>query len=476
MNKTKRYVSLIIEILLIVSIILAVLSVFIKEIVFNKNIYLKLFNENGTYQYVKETIYEKMDKVTGAKSIDINIKESIITDEDIKKEADNVIEGAIQYLKTGDINKIQPVNTTIYKERIKVILKTILDTSGNKSTNELSFNGTRETINITSSKNEYHFRSMALSKDNVQYNDMVYTKSNSKIGQDSISIEKLMTPDEAKSKIQSLLKEKGLTSAQARQKMMEKGINEAEAIKILEGYGISVDENSISSGNVGIENGKDQTSDDINDDKNKKIEASNNIENNSAVNSRETTNGSNIGKSFLGELQQEILNAIMNDDGSNLQEKISKIENRAIGKLDTIIDNEMQKFSVDKLMQSNTFEVLAKITSSFTKMFWVFMFLPFILITLLIKLNNGELRSCIVYTGRSLTISGLIMLIIFLGAYISKFYENINISIVYFQDIFVVTAKYFLSILSASGAVTLVIGLVMLMPIFKNILVNKFSN
>ncbi|RII34422.1 hypothetical protein D2A34_14875 [Clostridium chromiireducens] len=476
MNKTKRYVSLIIEILLIISIIFAVLSVFIKGILFNKNIYLTIFNENGTYQYIKETIYEKMDKVIGAKNVDISMKESIITDEDIKKEADNAIEGVIQYLKTGDRDEVKPVDTTIYKERVKEILNTILDTSSNKSSNELSFNDTLETTNITSSENELNLRNMALRKDNIQYNNMVYTKSNSKNGQDSILIEKLMTPNEAKSKVQSLLKEKGLTIEQARQKMIEKGITEAEAIKILEGYGISVDENSIPPGSGTIENEKDQTSGGLNDNENKKNEASNNIENNSAVNSSESANGSNIGKSFLGELQQEILNEIANNDGSNLQEKISKIEDRAIGKLDIIIDNEMQKFSVDKLMQSNTFEVLAKITSLFTKMFWVFMVLPFMLITLLVKLNNRGLQSYLVYTGRSFIISGLVMLIIFLGAYISKFYENINISIVYFQDIFVVTAKYFLSILSALGAVTLLIGLVMLIPVIKNILVNKFRN
>lgn len=472
MNKTKRYVSLIIEILLIVSIIFAVLSVFIKGILFNKNIYLNIFNENGTYQYLKETIYEKMDRVIGVESVDINMKESIITDVDIKKEADNAIDGAIQYLQTGDRNKIQPVDTTIYKERIKDILNTILDTSGNKSTNELSFNDTLEITNITASKNEFDVRNMAISKDNVQYNNMVYAKSNSKTGQDSISIEKLMTPDEAKSKIQSLLKEKGLTSAQARQKMKENGITEAEAIKILEGYGISVDENSIPSGSGTIENGKVKTY----DDENKEIETSNNVESDVPVNSSENTNGSSIGKSFLGELQEEILSAIMNNDGSNLQEKISKIENKAIDKLDIIVDNEMKKLGIDKLIQSNTFEVLAKITSLFTKMFWVFMILPFILITILVKLNNGGLQSCIVYIGRSLIISGLIMLIIFLGAYISKFYENINIDTVYFQDIFVVTAKYLLSILSVSGAVTFAIGLVMLMPMIKNTLVNKFRN
>ncbi|MFW2488879.1 hypothetical protein ACN077_09930 [Clostridium chromiireducens] len=476
MNKTKRYVSLIIEILLIISIIFAVLSVFIKGILFNKNIYLTIFNENGTYQYIKETIYEKMDKVIGAKNVDISMKESIITDEDIKKEADNAIEGVIQYLKTGDRDEVKPADTTIYKERVKEILNTILDTSSNKSSNELSFNDTLETTNITSSENELNLRNMALRKDNIQYNNMVYTKSNSKNGQDSILIEKLMTPNEAKSKVQSLLKEKGLTVEQARQKMIEKGITEAEAIQILEGYGISVDENSTPSGSGAIENEKDQTSNGVNDNENKKNEASNDIENNSAVNSSESANGSNIGKSFLGELQQEILNEIANNDGSNLQEKISKIEDRAIGKIDIIIDNEMQKFSVDRLMQSNTFEVLAKITSIFTKVFWVFMVLPFMLITLLVKLNNRGLQSYLVYTGRSFIISGLVMLIIFLGAYISKFYENFNISIVYFQDIFVVTAKYFLSILSALGAVTLLIGLVMLIPVIKNILVNKFRN
>lgn len=207
MNKTKKYISVIVEILLVFSIILAVLAIFVKGFVLNKDVYVNIFNKNGTYDQVKESIYEKMDKVLGTNNIDNDIKESIISDEDIKKEADSAITGFIQYLETGE-NNITPIDTEMYKQRVKELLNTILVNLVNPSTDDLSFNNSMQPENIAVTKNGLQFENMVSTEKEVQLNNMVLSKNQSQTGQDQIYMEKLMTASEAQSKIQSLLKEK----------------------------------------------------------------------------------------------------------------------------------------------------------------------------------------------------------------------------------------------------------------------------
>lgn len=477
MNKTKKYISLIVEILLIFSIILSVSAIFVKTVVLNKNTYVNLFNKNGIYKQVKESVYEKMDKELGSKSFDNDIKESIISEEDIRKEADNVITGVIQYLETRDNSNIPNVDTQVYKQRVHDILNNILDNVVNESKNELSFDDTIKPDNISWIDAELKFENMVSNEKNVQVNNMVVLKESSQNGQDYIATEKLMTPSEARSKLQSILKEKGLTEAEARQKMAEKGITEEQALQILEGYGISIDE-SESSGDGTSNNSQDEASGTSNNGNNSSESTSNNQEQVSGIlgqrseNISGTDNGSD-GGSFVSKIQKEIINAIITNDSSSIEEKISSIENKILDEAGTSIDNEIQKMNLNKLMQTSKFEKLAKIISMFSKMFWLFMILPIIFSLILIKLNNGKLQSSLRYIGSGFLIAGLFILTIFFGSYISRFYENININTVYLKDIISVTAKHLLNALSISGIITFGIGVILLIPIIKNTLLSR---
>lgn len=475
MNKTKKYMSLIVEILLIFSIILSVSAIFVKTIVLNKNTYVNLFNKNGIYEQVKESVYEKMDKELGSKSFDNDMKESIISEEDIRKEADNVITGVIQYLETGDNSNIPTIDTQVYKLRVHDILNEILGNVVKESKNELSFDSTMEPNNISWIDTELKFENMVSNEQKVQVNNMVVLKESPQNEQDYIATEKLMTPSEARSKLQSILKEKGLTEAEARQKMVEKGITEDQALQILEGYGISIDE-AESSGDGTSNNSQDEAS-----GTNNSSELNNNQEQASGIpgqvseNINGTDDGSekNNGRSFVSKIQKEVINAIMTNDGSSIEEKINSIENKILDEAGTSIDNEIQKMNLNKLMESSKFEKLAKIISIFSKMFWLFMILPIIFSLMLIKLNNKKLHASLTYIGSGFLIAGLFILTIFFGGYISRFYENININTVYFKDIISVTAKHLLNALSISGIITFGIGVILLIPVIKNTLLNR---
>lgn len=482
MNKTKKYMSLIVEILLIFSIILSVSAIFVKTIVLNKNTYVNLFNKNGIYEQVKESVYEKMDKELGPKSFDNDMKESIISEEDIRKEADNIITGVIQYLETGDNSNIPTIDTQVYKQRVHDILNDVLGNVTNESENELSFDSTIEPDNISWVDTELKFENMVLDEKKIQVDNMVVLIESSQNRQDYISTEKLMTPSEAKSKLQSILKAKGLTEEEARQKMAEKGITEEQALQILEGYGISIDESESSEGGTS-NNSQDEASGTSNSGKNSSGLTNNNKEQASekvgqgSQNIDGVNNGSedSNGGSFVSKIKKEIINAIMTNDGSSIEEKINSIENKILDEAGSSIDNEIQKINLNKLIGTSKFEELAKITSIFSKMFWLFMILPIIFSLILIKLNNGKFHSSLRYIGSGFLLAGLFILTIFFGSYISRFYENININTVYLKDIISVTAKHLLNALSISGIVTFSVGVILYIPVIKNTLSSKLG-
>ena len=256
--------------------------------------------------------------------------------------------------------------------------------------------------------------------------------------------------------------------------MAEKGITEEQALQILEGYGISIDE-SESSGDGTSNNSQDEDSGTSNNGNTSSVATNNSqgqvsgILGQGSENISSTDNESD-GGSFVNKIQKEIINAITTNNGSSIEEKISSIENKILDEAGTSIDNEIQKINLNKLIETSKFEKLAKITSMFSKMFWVFMILPIIFSLILIKLNNGKLQPSLRYIGSGFLIAGLFILTIFFGSYISRFYENININTIYLKNIIEVTARHLLNLLSISGIITVGIGVILLMPGIKTTL------
>jgi hypothetical protein len=355
MNKTKRNISLIIEILLMFSIMLAVLSIFFRVIVLNKNTYITIINKNNTYEQVKELIYDKIDVLLSAKNINYDIKESIITDEDIKNEADNVISGLIEYLKTGE-NNIEPIDIDVYKKRLKDIIGNIIK----PSEDEVSFNSSLQTENVVNISNH------------IKFNNMVISKEKSEVGQDEIQIEKLMSRSEAEAKVRELLDQKGLTVEEAIEKANKKGITEEQALKILAGYGITIDDDSSTEENESSSESSDN-SNVSNKQVNDKITGNTSKEESSNSETENIINQGQADKSVKSQLDM-VLNKLIDQAGSSIEKEIENI-------------------NLYKILESSKLNKLTQITSIFYKMFWVFMILPIIFIIMLVNINAKKLKS-----------------------------------------------------------------------------------
>ncbi|OVE69801.1 hypothetical protein CCS79_07500 [Clostridium diolis] len=433
MNKTKRSISIIIEILLVCSIIVAALSIFLRVIVLNKSTYTVIFNKNNTYEQVKESIYDKIDATLSAKNINYDIKESIITEDDIRKEADTMISGLIDYLETGE-NNIKPLNTEIYKQRVADVLQSIF--GGLKSgKSDLSYN------------NNYNLENMSYERPKFKFSNMIIIRGNSQdAGKNALNVEKLMSKEEAEAKVRELLKEKGLTEEQAIEKARKKGITEDQALKILAGYGITIDDDS---------KGSESTSEDSN---------------NGESNSSSLQSGYNSSESSGRE--SESANNKIADPASNTQpsesieNQLNSIEKKLQNEAENNIDKEVEKINVDKILASNKLHVLAKATSVIYKLFWILMALPIIFMALLVKINGIEIDSSLRYIRNTVLLSGLILLVTPSAAYALRVYEKININQAYLVNTISYTIKYFLEILMMYGTIIFVLGLFMFLPKF----------
>lgn len=469
MSIKKKFLNFILGIMLTFSIVLLGIAIFFRGIALDKNTYINILNENNTYSYIKEVVYEKMDKTFGS-SIDNNIKESIISEEDIKREANTLIDGFTLYLKTGE-NNIKPIDMKIYKERVEKIINSML-TNFSASSNE----NLQPTV-IQGDK--------TVSKANgLQFNNMMIIKEKSKSEQAPFTMENLMTSVEAKDRIKALLKEKGLTEAQARQKMLEKGITNEQAMKILEGYGITIDDGVSSSKNSSSSSNGTQPV--INGDNKDSIGSTNDNSNNQYSDNREgieqefenaisdeaasqdvsNANEQN-GTSFKSRLQKEIIAAVIAEDGKSIDEKLDTIKNKVSDEVINKMNSEIERLNLNELIESNKVNSLSKVTAIFYKMFWLFVLIPIILILTIIRLNNGKMHSNLKLIGTGFSLAGIFTCLISFGINTSKFYENINIDKAYFKDVISIVAKQLLNNLSILGLVTLSIGLILFIPVIK---------
>lgn len=432
MNKVKKSISIIIEILLMFSIMLAVLSIFLRGILLNENIYTDILNKNNTYEQIKESVYDKMDLLLKAKNISFDIqeiKESIITEEDIKKEADNIISGLISYLETGE-NNIQPLDTEVYKYRVADILKSITGKITKSNANDLSFNDSLQMQNVIYTEK--------------QFNNILLVKDNLKDEQGSIAVEKLMSRSEAEEKVRELLDKKGLTVDEAIKKAKEKGITEEQALKILAGYGITIDDEQ-----KGTNNSQSQSA----------------SSNHSSVQDSGNTAGNSSKEVSSGSQTENAIN--QTSDDKNGKSQLDKITNQLINEAGSNIEKEVEKINLNKILESTKLQKVAKIISIIYKNFWILIILPFVFIAILIKINVKDLKLGLKYVRNAFLLAGLSLFAIFFGAYVLKVYDKININTAYIKDVITYTIKKFLIILSLSGATTFVVGLFLSIPAIK---------
>lgn len=431
MSKSKRCIGSIIEVLLMFSIIIAVLSIFFKMVVLNKNTYTNILNKSNAYEQVKESIYSKIDAVLSAKNINFDIKESIITEDDLKREADNAVSGIIEYLETGE-NNIKPVDADVYKKRVATIVHSTISNIIKPTSNSLSTNDSLNIENTTNRGNK------------IKFNEMIIVKKKSEFGQDVLNVEKLMSREEAEAKVRELLRQKGLTEEQAIKKATEKGLTEEQALDILAGYGITIDEEPEESGVNKEASESSESQLDSNNSNNSNNDKDNNPQGKEGNEAKEDTNITN----------------------KAAKSQLDKLEDKLIEEANSAVDKEIEKFNLSKVLESSKIQKIAKLTAAIYKMFWLILSLPIVLMVMLAIVNKKHIRAGLKQIGRAFLTAGLIINIAVVGSYAFKLYEKININSVCVKSLMSYSIKHFSMVLLTYGIITCVIGLLVVIPGF----------
>lgn len=431
MSKSKRCIGSIIEVLLMFSIIIAVLSIFLKVVVLNENTYTSILNKSNAYEQVKESIYSKIDAVLSAKNINFDIKESIITEDDLKREADNAVSGIIEYLETGE-NNIKPVDADVYKKRVATIVHSTISNIIKPTSNSASINDGLSIQNTASRGNK------------IKFNEMIIVKKKSEFGQDVLNVEKLMSREEAEAKVRELLRQKGLTEEQAIKKATEKGLTEEQALDILAGYGITIDEEPEESG---VNKEASESNESQLDSNNSNNDKDNNPQGKEGNEAKEDANITN----------------------KAAKSQFDKLEDKLLEEANSAIDKEIEKFNLSKVLESNKIQKIAKLTAAIYKMFWLILSLPIVLMVMLAIVNRKHVRSGLKQIGRAFLTAGLIINIAVGGSYAFKLYEKININSAYVKSLMPYSINHFSMVLLAYGIITCVIGLLVVIPGFRKI-------
>lgn len=456
MKKSKKFANIILSIVLVVTIILTILSSIIRFSATNKGVYLRLLEESNTYSNVEQALSNKMVAILG-NDISENLKESIITEEDIRKEADVVLDCVISDLISGQAN-IPEIDTTIYKERVAEALNTLTGFEAK----------IRSDKNLTSS---------------VQSNDMCLTpintvNSNDKlIGESMFNIHNLnenknndlilvnvATRAELEAQGRAMLKEKGMTEEEARRKAAERGISEQDVWNYLEENGY-LDEESQNeeSSDSGVQ--KDEVSDKDADSSNSSNTTNSNetINNNVQADKSNTSNDNKNNETKVSKKRiQEIVTSVLMDGNKNFDEKVNEISSKLMEEAEKIINAEMEKLNFSKVINSNEFNVAIKITSALYNNFYVLLLLIVIICVLIFFVNKESAVNGLGIIGSSVLVAGVIMSLIFGYVYMSKVYTHIDINLnkAYFEPMFLQCAEYFSNILCASSIIILFLGLI----------------
>ncbi|AOR24732.1 hypothetical protein [Clostridium taeniosporum] len=434
-NKCIKFITII---LLMSSITLSILSTFVNLVVLNKNIYLKLLNESNTYTKVEEKLYEKMDSLLGS-NVDEDIKKSIITDEDIKKECNVVLTCIIDDLKNGTNNK-PIIDNEVYKTRVKDVLKSIIgqDVTSNKN---VSFN------------NNFNIKNMNFMKSEVQGNQykMNYTfSSHNSSNRSPIVLANLATRAELEAKGRALLKAKGLTEAQARQKLAEKGISEEQVWDMLRKNGYLDEEDSSDSKNNSNNNSSQDNEVNSDDSQNSKDSKTDLIKEQAIKNN----------KLYNGEFK-DVIDSVISDGAKTFEEKIGAISDKISDKACKFIDNEIQKLTLNSLIDSKLFKVSSNIISFLHKFNLIFVLISVILIGILVKLNEGNIKLTLKNIGQVLMIIGILFILILSGIYFFISNNGINVGPEYFKEPAIYIINKILTMSLQESFIIFVIGILL---------------
>ena len=431
MTKTKKIANIIASIILVLTIILTMLSGICRFILTNKSIYLNLLEKSNTYSIIKDELYKKMSAILG-EDISEDLKKSIITEEDVRKEADVVLDCMISDLISGQAD-IPEIDTSIYKERIADALKSLAGYE------RISSNDTNLTSNIQDEDLSVRPVKLSIENTNLIGENMIVSSNLNKKNDQQFYIINLATRQELEAKGRAILKEKGISEAEARQKAAEKGITEDDVWNYLRESGYLDEEQESERQENNSEH--NESSNEVYD--NSDLEAE--IKSETVISDTSTSDSNDENKISKNKIQK-IVTSVLMDKSKNFHEKVEEISLRLMEEAEKIIDNEMEKLNFSKIINSDKFITLVKIISILYTYFYMFLLLNILICIVLILINKNSFEKSIIIIGTSLLTSGIVMSLIFGFIYLSKIYGKINMinfNKAYFEPIYLECAEYF---------------------------------
>ena len=121
--KENKLLKVLVCFILLVNLIVTTLSVFVNVFLLDKKIYTNSMEKSGVYDEVLQNIYKKMDSSLGIK-LDQSVKNVIITRDDIKYIAEDIISVLLNDIKEGTYNK-PSIDTSLYKKRLDDYVKNL---------------------------------------------------------------------------------------------------------------------------------------------------------------------------------------------------------------------------------------------------------------------------------------------------------------------------------------------------------------
>lgn len=171
---------------------------------------------------------------------------------------------------------------------------------------------------------------------------------------------------------------------------------------------------------------------------------------------------------YLSRLNENLSNYIRDNSiyiDSNIQNELDILKSD----ISQIIKSEVEIINSDIIINSSICAVLSKITSLFVRTIYL---IPIILVgvfaLMLAFIWRNDIIRLFQWIGNSIIAAGLFIFIIFFSGYISRFYNNVIIDIIYLREFVASLIESWTIILSLSGVIISIVGFLMLIPIIKN--------
>lgn len=171
---------------------------------------------------------------------------------------------------------------------------------------------------------------------------------------------------------------------------------------------------------------------------------------------------------YLERLNENLDNYIRDNSihiDSNIQNELDILKSD----ISQIIQSELEIINSDIIINSSICTILSKITTLFIRTLYLVPIILSVVFTLILSfIWRNDITRLFQWLGNSIIAAGLFIFIIFFSGYISGFYNNVIIDIIYLKEFVASLIKSWTIILTLSGAIISIVGFLMLIPIIKN--------